>query len=324
MRQVAIICGGRSSEFDISMKSATTILSNFPKNYTCHRVVLNEQGWWLSSEEGMERVDLNDFSVLYQGKRLTFDLAITYIHGYPGEDGKVQAYLDMMNIPYLNSNPLASELSFDKWFCNQFLKNFGIPVAESVLYLNKNQHATKEVIAQLGLPCFVKPTDSGSSYGVTMVKREEDFDAALDYAFSEGDSVVVESYLKGKEVTCGVYRSPVGIVTLPPTEIVAEGDYFDFAAKYEGKSQEITPARISASELERIHAFTKQIYSTLRLRSLARIDFILVEGQPYLVEVNTTPGFSPASIVPQQLKCAGIAIEDCFDQILRAEFPDWY
>jgi D-alanine-D-alanine ligase len=324
MRQVAIICGGLSSEFDISMKSATTILSNFPKNYTCHRVVLNEQGWWLSSEEGMERVDLNDFSVLYQGKRLTFDLAITYIHGYPGEDGKVQAYLDMMNIPYLNSNPLASELSFDKWFCNQFLKNFGIPVAESVLYLNKYEHTTKEVIAQLGLPCFVKPTDSGSSYGVTMVKREEDFDAALDYAFSEGDSVVVESYLKGKEVTCGVYRSPVGIVTLPPTEIVAEGDYFDFAAKYEGKSQEITPARISASELERIHAFTKQIYSTLRLRSLARIDFILVEGQPHLVEVNTTPGFSPASIVPQQLKCAGIAIEDCFDQILRAEFPDWY
>lgn len=324
MRQVAIICGGLSSEFEISMKSATTILSNFPKDYACHRVVLNEQGWWLSSEEGMERVDLNDFSVLYKGKRLTFDLAITYIHGYPGEDGKVQAYLDMMNIPYLNSNSLASELSFDKWFCNQFLKNFGIPVAESVLYLNKNQHAKEEVIAQLGLPCFVKPTDSGSSYGVTMVKREEDFDAALDYAFSEGDSVVVESYLKGKEVTCGVYRSPDGIVTLPPTEIVAEGDYFDFAAKYEGKSQEITPARISETELKRIHAFTKQIYSTLRLRSLARIDFILVDGQPHLVEVNTTPGFSPASIVPQQLKCAGIAIEDCFDQILRAEFPDWY
>jgi D-alanine-D-alanine ligase len=324
MRHVAIIYGGLSSEFEISLKSATTILANFPKTYQCHRIILNEEGWWLSSSEGLERVDLNDFSVSYENKRLTFDLALVYIHGYPGEDGKVQAYLDMMNVPYLNSNPLSSELSFDKWFCNQFLKNFGIPVADSVLYLQKNQHETKEVLGKLGLPCFVKPTDSGSSYGVTMVKREEDFDAALDYAFSEGDSVVVESYLKGKEVTCGVYRSPEGIVALPPTEIVAEGDYFDFAAKYEGKSQEITPARISEKELERIHAYTKQIYSTLRLRSLARIDFIIVDGQPHLVEVNTTPGFSPASIVPQQLKCAGISIEACFDQILRAEFPEWH
>lgn len=325
MRKVAVICGGLSSEYAISLKSATTIITNFPLEYSCHRIILNEQGWWLDEQGKQTPVDLNDFSVLQSdGTRLKFDLAVVYIHGYPGEDGKVQAYLDMQGIPYLNSNPLASELSFDKWFCNQFLKNFGIPVADAVLYLTPNEHETDDVLSQTGLPCFVKPCDSGSSFGVTMVKEKSDFEPALDYAFREGKTVVVERYLKGTEVTCGAFRSPDGIVTLPPTEIVAEGDYFDFAAKYEGKSQEITPARINEQELTMVQAFTEKIYATLRLRSLARVDYIIVDGIPHLVEVNTTPGFSEASLVPQQLACAGITIRSCFDRILRAEYPQWY
>jgi len=324
MRNVAIICGGLSSEFEISLKSASTIIANFPDDYLCYRVVLDKTGWWLVEGNDRYNLDLNTFSVTRKGETIHFDLGLVYIHGYPGEDGKVQAYLDMMNIPYLNSNPLASELSFDKWFCNQFLKNFGIPVAESVLYLNPNDHEIDDALSQIGLPCFVKPCDSGSSFGITMVKEKSDYTKALEYAFNEGKTVIAERYLKGKEVTCGAYRSDKGIITLPPTEIVAEGDYFDFAAKYEGKSQEITPARITEQELSMVQAFTEKIYATLRLRSIARVDFIIVDGIPHLVEVNTTPGFSEASLVPQQLACAGIPIKECFDSILRAEFPQWY
>ncbi len=324
MRNVAIICGGLSSEYEISLKSAQTIISHFPNEYICHKVIMNTEGWWLGEPEDKIAIDKNDFTAQFNGKKVTFDLALVYIHGFPGEDGKMQAYLDMLGIPYLNSNALSSELSFDKWFCNQFIKHFGIPVAESFLYLNPNDHKKEDVIAALGLPLFIKPCDSGSSYGVSKVNSAEDFDKALQYAFQEGESVVAEKFLNGKEVTCGAFRSLSGVVTLPPTEIVTENDFFDFSAKYEGKSQEITPAGISEKETQLIQEYTEKIYRILRLRSLARVDFIIVNGQPHLVEVNTTPGFSPASIVPQQLKCAGISITECFDQILRCEFGEWY
>ncbi len=324
MRNLAVVCGGLSSEYDISLRSAQTIINHFPKEYGCHRIVMNDQGWWYDSPESGILVDKNDFTAVVNSQQITFDLALIYIHGFPGEDGKMQAYFDMLNIPYLNSGALASELSFDKWYCNQFIKHFGIPVADSFLFTEPHEHPKKMVINTLGLPLFIKPCDSGSSFGVSKVKSPEDYDKAMTYAFSEGDTVVAERFLNGKEVTCGAYRTKNGIVTLPPTEIVSEHDFFDFAAKYEGKSQEITPARISDDETNRIQQYTEKIYRILRLKSLARIDFIIVNGEPHLVEVNTTPGFSPASIVPQQLACAGISITDCFDQILRCEFGHWY
>jgi D-alanine-D-alanine ligase len=324
MRNIAIICGGLSSEYEISLKSAQTIIDNFPKNYNCYKIIVNNDGWWLGEPAKKCPIDKNDFTATSEGVKLLFDLALVYIHGFPGEDGKIQAYLDMLGIPYLNSNALSSELSFDKWFCNQFIKHFGIPVADSYLYLDPNDHKKEQVIEALGLPLFIKPCDSGSSYGVSKVKNIDEFDLALKYAFEEGETVVAEKFLNGKEVTCGAYKTVNGVITLPPTEIVTENDFFDFSAKYEGKSQEITPARISAKETELIQAYTFKIYKILRLRSLARVDFIIVDGEPHLVEVNTTPGFSSASIVPQQLKCAGISITDCFDDILKCEFPEWY
>lgn len=324
MRNVAIICGGLSSEHEISLKSAQTIINHFPAEYHCHKVIMDADGWWLGEPALKNAIDKNDFSVNVKGVKIKFDLALVYIHGFPGEDGKMQAYLEMLGIPYLNSNALASELSFDKWFCNQFVKHFGIPVADSFLYLSTTDHEKENVINALGLPLFIKPCDSGSSYGVSKVNSVADFDKALQYAFSEGESVVAEKFLNGKEVTCGAYRNVSGVITLPPTEIVTDNDFFDFSAKYEGKSKEITPAEISEQETQLIQEYTAKIYRVLRLRSLARIDYIIVDGQPHLVEVNTTPGFSPASIVPQQLKCAGISITDCFDQILRCEFGEWY
>jgi len=319
MKNVAIICGGLSSEFDISLLSAATIIEHFPKEFTCHKIIVKNDGWWLSKEDEAFPLDLNTFTANLNGQKIHFDFAMIYIHGFPGEDGKIQAYLDILNIPYLNSGALSSELSFDKWFCNQFLKPFDIPVATSVLLLNKDENTDDEIIKQVGLPCFVKPTDSGSSYGITKVKTTEELRKAIYYAFDEGDSVIIESFLDGKEVTCGVYRAPNKIITLPLTEIVAEGEYFDYAAKYQGKSQEITPARISKEETLKVQHLTERIYKILRLRSIARIDYIIVGGEPFLVEVNTTPGFSPASLVPQQLACAGIKISDFLRQIIKAE-----
>jgi D-alanine-D-alanine ligase len=324
MREIAVLCGGLSSEFEISLRSAQTIINNFPKEYRCHKIVINKEGWWYDNPQKGIKIDKNDFTVILDTGKLHFDLALIYIHGFPGEDGKLQAYFDMIGIPYLNSGALASELSFDKWYCNQFIKHFGIPVAESFLFNRPDEHPKEMVVNTLGLPLFIKPCDSGSSFGVSRVNNIADYEKAMQYAFSEGDTVVAERLLNGREVTCGAFRTNEGIITLPPTEIISESEFFDYAAKYEGKSQEITPARITPEEMRLVQQYTKKIYGLLRLKSLARIDFIIENGIPHLVEVNTTPGFSPASIVPQQLACAGISITSCFDQILRCEFPQWY
>jgi len=324
MRNVAVFCGGLSSEYEISLKSAQTIINHFPKEYRCHKIIINTSGWWYGDPNDAVPIDKNDFTALLNGKPLHFDMAIIYIHGFPGEDGKVQAYLDMLNIRYLNTNALSSELSFDKWYCNQFLKHFDIPVAESFLFLQPNDHKKEDVIKALGLPLFIKPCDSGSSFGVSKVQNIDAYDQAMIYAFEEGETVVAEKFLNGREVTCGAYRNLKGIVTLPTTEIITEHDFFDFAAKYEGKSQEITPAQISDYENQLVQSLTEKIYKLLRLKSIARVDYILVNGQPHLIEVNTIPGFSSASLVPQQLACAGIEITQCFDEIMRCEFKDWY
>ena len=324
MRKVAVICGGLSSEYDISLKSAQTIIDHFPNEYECHRVVINPDGWWYDNPEKGIPVDKNNFTVQMGTDSLSFDFVVVYIHGFPGEDGKLQAYFDMLNIPYMNSGALASELSFDKWYCNQFVKHFDIPVADSFLFTFPHEHPREMVVNTLGLPLFVKPCDSGSSFGVSRVNSLDEYNDAMNYAFSEGKTVVAERFLSGKEVTCGAFNTLAGIVTLPPTEIVSEHEFFDFAAKYEGKSQEITPARISEAETKKVQEYTERIYRILRLKSVVRIDFIIENGQPYLVEVNTTPGFSSASIVPQQLEAAGISITDCFDRIMRCEFRHWY
>jgi D-alanine-D-alanine ligase len=210
-------------------------------------------------------------------------------------------------------------LSFDKWYCNQFLARFGVPVAKSLFLNSPKSFSSKEILEQLGLPCFVKPCDSGSSFGISKVSKAEDLQAALDKTFKEGDTIVVESFLKGTEVTCGIYRSPVGLITLPLTEIVTENDFFDYEAKYLGQSQEITPARIPDSIKELVWEQSKQVYQLLQLRSLARIDFMLVDGIPHVIEVNTTPGFSSASLVPQMLEVQGKTIRDFWTEIFEVE-----
>jgi D-alanine-D-alanine ligase len=319
MKKIGILCGGYSSEFEISTKSAATILNNFPADYDVFLIIVEKDKW--TAKYNQEEFDFNpwELSFKYKENEIKLDAGIVYIHGNPGENGKIQALFEMKNIPCINSGSLASALSFDKWYCNQFLKSFDISVAKSILLSNILEINEDQIISQLNLPCFVKPSDSGSSYGISKVKTKEELKPALENAFKEGKTVVIESFLNGTEVTCGVYKTKTGIKTLPITEIVSENDFFDFEAKYNGKSEEIIPARISSSEVEKIENITKRIYGLLNLKSVARIDFMLVNNEPYVIEVNTTPGFSPASIVPRMLNYKGLSIQDFWKEIIDFE-----
>jgi D-alanine-D-alanine ligase len=320
MKNLGIICGGFSSEYEISLKSANTILKHLPDAYTGYMIVLSDEGWLVKNGYNDGVFDLNTGIISFRDDTsVSLAGAIIYIHGNPGENGKIQALLDMLNIPYVNSNVLASALSFDKWYCNQFLKSFGIPVANSVLLKEGAEINEQELIESLGLPIFVKPTDSGSSFGISKVKKAEDLRSAIDTAFKEGRTIVLESFLNGIEVTCGVYREKTELTALPLTEIVSENEFFDFEAKYQGKSNEITPARISAELTLNIQKEAKKIYHLLNLKSIARIDFMLVGETPYVIEVNTTPGFSAESIVPKMLAEAGISITSFWETIIETE-----
>lgn len=318
MKNVGVICGGFSSEFEISVKSAKNIQQNFPEAYNAYLIYLQKDGWFVELDG--TKVELNPVDFTFNNGTNKIDVAIVYIHGDPGENGKIQAYLEMINIPYVNSGPLASQLSFDKWYCNKFLEGFGYKVAKSVYLTSANQSLDSDaIIAELGLPIFVKPCDGGSSYGIAKVKEKDQLQNAVDAAFAEGRTVIIEAFLDGTEVTCGLYRDQSGVCSLPLTEIVSENDFFDFAAKYQGLSEEITPARIDNDLTVEIQKISKEIYQLLNLRSLARIDFMIVGNIPFVIEVNTTPGFSNESIVPKMIAAEGISTKDFWTRIMKAE-----
>ena len=320
MKTIGIICGGFSSEWEISMKSALTIQDNFPAEYRVFRILLNHDGWFALHNEERIPLDLNTMTFQLNGA-VKLDAAVVFIHGDPGENGKVQAFLDMMNIPCINSGPLASALSFDKWYCNQFLHNFGFKIAKSELLTELNRLTPEELVQSLELPMFIKPADSGSSYGISKAKTLQDIEPSLEKAFAEGRTVVVESFLNGTEVTCGVYRRADGVYALPLTEIASENEFFDYEAKYLGKSKEITPARVSDAVRMEVQKQAKRIYDLLQLKSVARIDFMVVNDVPHVIEVNTTPGFSSASIVPQMIQCDGNTITEFWREIMSIELP---
>lgn len=321
MKNAGIICGGFSSEFDISVKSATNIFNNFPTEYRPFLILLKKDGWFVQFENGeLGEVNSRDLTFQLGQETIQIDFAIVYVHGDPGENGKVQAYLEMINIPYVNSGPLASQLSFDKWYCNQFIKGFGVHVADSIYMTNADAKINvDQIIEQLGLPIFVKPCDSGSSYGIAKVNKAENLKPAIENAFIEGRTIVLEGFLDGTEVTCAAFRTNDGVQTLPLTEIVSENEFFDYEAKYQGLSQEITPARISDELTVQVQEITSKIYDLLQLRSVARVDFMLVNGVPNVIEVNTTPGFSNESIVPKMLGAANISVRDFWTSIIEAE-----
>ncbi|MAJ05434.1 MAG: D-alanine--D-alanine ligase [Crocinitomicaceae bacterium] len=310
MKKVAVIEGGYSKEKAISIKSAKTVFDNLDRNkFEPTRVLIDENEWTAYDKEGRYSIDKNDFSFSKNGSKVQFEYAFIVIHGTPGEDGKLQGYLDMVGIPYNTSTAAIMALTFQKFHCNQFLKSFGINVPEAVLIKPDDEINEKEILKKVNLACFVKPTDGGSSYGVTKVKKENDLLSAITAAFKHGTEVVVEQSIEGREVTCGVYRDIEVIKALPITEIISENEYFDYDAKYNGKSQEITPADLDEQMTNNIKDLTKEIYDILAMRGIARMDYIInKEGAPFLIEINSIPGMSNESIVPQMLKAKGILL----------------
>ncbi|MDA7761689.1 D-alanine--D-alanine ligase [Crocinitomicaceae bacterium] len=319
MKTIGLFCGGYSSEYEVSMKSAQLIINNFPKEYELYKIVVSEKGWYGELSDSQMAFDLNSCELELPSGKKTLDAGIICIHGDPGENGKIQAFLDLKGIPYVNSGFESSSLSFDKYTCNQFLKSQNIDTAKSILLRKHQLYNADHICNELGLPLFVKPTGSGSSYGISKVYKSDKLDKAIEFAFSEGEQIILESFLEGRELTCAVFRENDKIRALPITEIISENDFFDYDAKYNGKSKEQTPADIDEMLANTIQALSSEIYDLLGLRSIARIDFILVETKPFVIEVNTIPGFSEASIVPQMLNVAGIDLKDFWGMVIKQE-----
>ncbi|MEO9534137.1 MAG: D-alanine--D-alanine ligase [Crocinitomicaceae bacterium] len=317
-KKVAIVYGGYSSEYKISQKSAGMIFEAIDSElFDPYLVEISEKSWHVHHQGGVFPIDKNKFTFLKNEEVYAFDLALITIHGTPGEDGKLQAYFDMIGLKYVNSNAFAASLSFNKWACNSFLRAFGIATAKAILIRRGETPNPIEIADELGFPCFVKPNDGGSSFGISKVKTLMEMPDAIGKAFSEGDEVVIESFLEGREITCGLYSDKNGVYALPLTEIVTENDYFDYEAKYEGKSNEITPAEISAELTKLIQDTSKNIYRRIGLKGFARIDYIVnAEGIPNLIEVNTNPGMSKESIVPQMIRANNQSVKEVLTAIL--------
>ena len=315
---IAIIEGGYSHEKVISLKSAETVFKNIDDSkYFPIKVSIDEDGWFAFFDGTNHVIDRSDFSFNCEEGNITFDFAFIVIHGTPGEDGKLQAYFDMLNIPYSTSNHLTSTLTFNKFVCNQYLKNFGIKVAEAVLIKKNDKIDDEAIVGKVGLPCFVKPADGGSSFGVTKVKEMIELTEAINNAMDHGSQVIIEAFMQGREVTNGIYQNTEGIKVLPITEIVTTHEFFDFEAKYEGKSQEITPADLSEELTQKVKETTSKIYSILGLAGICRADYIIQQGEPYLIEINTIPGQSEASLIPQMAAYEGISLKELYNDVIE-------
>jgi D-alanine-D-alanine ligase len=314
---IAVIAGGDSHEAQISLLSAATAMDNLDTNkYALFLIVMTGKEWVLDHEGKKYPVNKDDFSVVTD-RKITFDLAFILIHGTPGEDGLLQGYFDMIGIRYSTPSQLGCTITFDKWVCNTLLTSMGYNCAQSVLLRPGEAINSAAIAEELGLPCFVKPNAGGSSFGAAKVDKTEDIATAIANAFKHGKEVIIESYLKGTEVTCGVFKHKNGVQVLPITEIVTENDFFDFEAKYRGESNEITPARISDEMTAEVQRITKAIYQELNLKGISRIDYIIMDGVPYLIEVNTVPGQSAESLIPQQAAHAGIPLPQLFDMVIE-------
>lgn len=321
-KNIAIVAGGDSSEIVVSLKSAEGIYSFIDKDkYFLYIVIVKRDEWYVTLPGGEHApIDKNDFSFIEEGKKKRFDFAYITIHGTPGENGLLQGYFELIGIPYSTCNVLVSALTFNKFVCNNFLRNFNVRVADSIHLFKGNPMNEDEIVSRLGLPVFVKPNDGGSSFGVTKVKEANQLLPAIEKAFGEDKEVIVERFIAGTEVTCGCYKIKGKEVLFPLTEVVSQNEFFDFDAKYNGQSDEITPARIPAALAEKIQQMTSKIYDILGAKGLIRVDYIIPEGEePILLEVNTTPGMTAASFIPQQVRAAGLDIKDVMTDIIENE-----
>lgn len=324
-RNIAIVCGGDSSEHDVSLRSGAGLYSFFDKDkYNVYIVDVKGTDWHVDFHDGqIAKIDKNDFSFVGEdGKRVFFDFAYITIHGQPGENGVMQGYFDLIHLPYSTSGVLIEAMTFNKYVLNNYLRGFGVNVADSILLRRGEEYDENEIEKRLGMPVFVKPAADGSSFGVSKVKNADQLAPALRVAFMESDEVMIESFMQGTEISQGVYKTAEKTVVLPATEVVTQNEFFDYNAKYNGQVKEITPARLAPETAEAVAAETSRIYDILHCNGIIRIDYIITKDEDgkdkvNMLEINTTPGMTPTSFIPQQVHAAGMEMKDVLSEIVE-------
>lgn len=319
-KNIAIIMGGYSNEYEISLKSGTVVYDALDKEkYNCYKIHVFKDKWvYIDENDNEYSIDKNDFSVTINSIKITFDCVFNAIHGSPGEDGFMQAYFQLLNIPHTSCGMYQAALTFNKRDCLSVLKTYGIKTAESY-HLNLGNAIYEDgIITKVGLPCFVKANKAGSSFGITKVYKKEQLKVAISFAFKEDDEIIIEEFLDGTEISVGVITYKGKTKVLPITEIVSNNDFFDYKAKYLGESQEITPARISEEMANKVTKVAKQVYEILKLKGFSRSEYIFKNEEPHLLEVNTVPGFTKGSILPQQALAAGISLTELFGNAIES------
>ena len=326
-RTIAIVCGGDSSEHDVSLRSGQGLYSFFDKErYNIYLVDVKGTDWHVAFDNGeTAEIDKNDFSFVKDGKHVYFDYAYITIHGQPGENGVMQGYFDLIHLPYSTSGVLVEAMTFDKYVLNNYLRGFGVNVADSILLRRGEQYDEDEIAERIGMPCFVKPAADGSSFGVSKVKNADQLAPALRVAFMESNEVMIEGFLDGVEISQGIYKTAEKTVVLPATEVVTSNEFFDYDAKYNGQVQEITPARLSLETAEEVAKTTSRIYDILHANGIIRIDYIISKDKDgkdkvNMLEINTTPGMTVTSFIPQQVRAAGLDIKDVLSDIVENQF----
>ncbi len=316
-KNVAIIAGGNSQESVISIQSADVVIKNIDTaKYSSYIIIINGTDWYFKNDPKI-KIDKNDFSIIINGEKINFDVIFNAIHGTPGEDGLLQGYFDLLSIPYTSCGMLTSALTFNKSICNDLVEKYGVLVGKSILISENDNYDKTEIIKEVGLPCFVKPNQGGSSIGISKVSVIDDLDNAIKKAFEQDNEVLIQKYIKGREITCGVISMNNELMAFPLTEIVSLNDFFDYDAKYLGKSNEITPAQIP----ENIEIDCKNtslfLYKKLNCKGVVRFDYIVSIDNMYFLEVNTVPGLSESSLIPQQVKSIGISTRELFTILIE-------
>lgn len=319
-KNIAIAMGGYSTEFDISIKSGETVYKHLDRNiFEPYRVHIAKENWWLVDDHGEKHlINKSNFTAKIKDKQIHFDAVFNTIHGTPGEDGLLQAYLNVMGIPQTACDFYEAALTFNKRDCISVLQAYGIKTAKNYFINQGDEILSDEIINQVGLPCFVKANRAGSSFGISKVKKKEDLAEAIEQSFKEDEQVIIESFLDGREVSVGVINFQGEAKALPVTEIISENEFFDYDAKYLGKSKEITPAEISEEQTLEVQKQAMKVFKVLNLKGFTRSEFIFHNNEPHFLEVNTCPGLTEASLLPQQAEAAGISLKELFTEAIYA------
>ena len=320
MKNIAIVAGGDSSEYVVSVRSGANVFSAIDRQKFTPWMILIRNGVWsvLENDKEIASVDKGDFSFYLNGEKIRLEYAYIMIHGTPGEDGILQGYFDMLGIPYSSCGVQSSALTFNKNFCNKYLRSYDIQMARSLRLVAGEKWNPEEVVRELSLPLFVKPSAGGSSFGVTKVKKEEELAAAVDKALKESPEVLIEQFIEGKEFTCGVVKIGDKKIILPVTEVIPKNEFFDYEAKYTpGMTEEITPARISETLTKKVQSLSSEIYDLCNCKGIVRVDYILKGEIFYFLEINTVPGMTATSFIPQQIRAAGLNLTNLLTEIIE-------